>query len=623
MPYRTSNLKTIISKLTTINKAVLEMGKLAWQAQPVVFVSLTTLQIIQGITPVLTAWILKQIFDLLVDIFRDNSSAEFVQSLLPLLAIQAAITFFTQALGQANTYLNAEMGRKLHLKTQSIMYRRIADLDGLAYFENPEFHDTMRMATHGLYSGPSQILQIFTSAIRSLITLFSFLGVLFFLSPILALIVIVASLPQLIAQLKIGRQRFGLMHINTPKERKAGYLGQVLSSLNFAKEIRLFNLSDYFLNQFLDTTIEVQSTQRKQQLREIRWQLGLGILSSAVSSAAFIIVVLQAFEGRITLGDVTLYTSALASIQAAFSSIIFSIANLNESVLFFTRFKDLMALPPSLYVTQSPRPVPPLIYGIEFKNVSFRYSENHPWVLRDVELFLPRGKTLALVGLNGAGKTTLVKLLTRFYDPTEGQILWDGIDIREFDVKELRQRMGAIFQDFVRYDLTAQENIGLGNVEDIENLERIQQAATSVKVHDFIETLPQGYQTVLSRWLVEDGFGADLSGGEWQKIATARMFTRDVDFLLLDEPTAALDAESEYEIYRHFTTLVKDRTSLLISHRFSTVHIADLIAVLEDGSITEYGTHQQLLADAKTYAKLYNMQIEQYTIHDALEINYA
>jgi ATP-binding cassette subfamily B protein len=213
------------------------------------------------------------------------------------------------------------------------------------------------------------------------------------------------------------------------------------------------------------------------------------------------------------------------------------------------------------------------------RNVSFRYTEEHPWVLRELNLIIPAGKCLALVGANGAGKTTLVKLLTRLYDPTEGQILWDGIDIREFRPEELRSRIGAIFQDFMQYSLTAQENIGLGDVENIKNLSRIHNAAVKAGVHTAINNLPQGYQTILSRWLGDDDSGVDLSGGEWQKIAIARMFMRDADLLILDEPTSALDAQAEYETYNRFVNLMAKRTSLLISHRFSTVRMADTIAV--------------------------------------------
>jgi ATP-binding cassette subfamily B protein len=333
-----------------------------------------------------------------------------------------------------------------------------------------------------------------------------------------------------------------------------------------------------------------------------------------VAGGAFVVVILEALQGKISLGDVLLYTSAVTSIQAALSSLVFSVSNVNESVLFFTHFTSLMALPEPLVTSNSARPVPPLGSGIELRNVSFRYSDQHPWVVRNLSLSIPAQQCLALVGLNGAGKTTLVKLLTRLYDPTEGEILWDGIDLREFDPKELRERIAAILQDFIHYDLTAKENIGLGNIAQLDESASIHQAAKKAGIDCAIERLPLGYDTILSRWLVGDGIGADLSGGEWQKLGMARMFMRDAstDLLILDEPTAALDAQAEYDMYTRFVELTAGRTTLLVTHRFSTVRMANLVAVIENGSITEYGSHDALLSLEGTYARLHRMQAERY-----------
>lgn len=598
--------------ISEFKRTIYYMTWLAWQSQPHVFIALITLQALQGILPLFNAWITKSLFDLLALSVAGNRVIDFASSFIPLLMFQAVLAVTGQGLGSISAYLSSEMGRSLTLKVRATTYGKITTLNDLSYFENPRFHDTLQMASQGGSMGPGQMLNTLTRVLQSVITLVSFLGVLLIFSPLLALIVIVASLPQLLVQLKMGRQRFGLAYTISPKERKGFYLGNILSSVYYAKEVRLFNLGDFFLKQFLRITREVQDTQRQQQIRELRWQFGLGLLSTLVTSGAFAVVVMQAVAGQITLGDVTLYTGALGSVQGALSGLIYAFASLNESALFFSRYQELMALPPALKISQSPCAVPPLRESIELRGVSFRYTDDHPWVLKDVNLTLPAGECLALVGLNGAGKTTLVKLLTRLYDPSEGQILWDGIDIREFDPVELRQHMGAIFQDFVRFDLTAQENIGLGNVEKMDDLAQIEQSARAVGIHDTIEKLPGGYQAVLSRWLVEEGQGVDLSDGQWQKIATARMLMREAELLILDEPTAALDAEAEYEIYSQFTNLVRGRTSLLISHRFSTVRIADVIAVLENGRIIEYGSHADLMALGKTYARLYTMQAEQY-----------
>jgi ATP-binding cassette subfamily B protein len=576
------------------------------------------LELAQSFIPLGQAWITKLIFDLLAASFREGSATKLPSSLILLLVGQIVLATLSLGVGSVRGYLSSELGRHLNLKIQLSVYSKINNLHGLAPFEDPRVQNTIQLAAQGAQMGPNQALGILTSLLQSSVALVSFLGVLLAFSPLLAGLVALAAFPQLYAQIKLGRQRFGLAYENSPRQRLSGYYSYLLSAVSFAKEIRLFNLGKFFLGAYERLTRELNQTQRAQQLRELCWQSGLSLLSNLVSSGTFVVVILQAFAGKISLGDVTFYTSAVGSVQGALSGIVYAIANINESALFFSRYLDLLALPQPIVIPAEPRPSIPLNTGIELHNISFRYSAEHPWVLRNIDLKFPAGKCLALVGLNGAGKTTLVKLLTRLYDPTEGQILWDGIDIREFDPVELRGRMGAIFQDFVRFDLTAFENIALGDVSQLNNGSKPQaekmarEAARKAGIHETIEKLPQGYDTILSRWLAEDGKGVDLSGGEWQKIALARMFMRDADLLILDEPTAALDVQAEYDIYSRFVELMRGKTSLLISHRFSTVRMADVIAVLEDGRIIEYGGHKQLLARAGTYAKLYNMQADRY-----------
>jgi ATP-binding cassette subfamily B protein len=423
---------------------------------------------------------------------------------------------------------------------------------------------------------------------------------------------LLANLPRLIQQLNFGEQRVMLRRNMNPKERMSFYFSHLLSSIYFAKEIRLFNIGSYFLEHYLKLKQAMNNEQHKQEFREARANLGLSLLSTLVNTGTFAFVIYQAYVGQISIGDVMLYTAALGSIGGAIESIIQIFASINEQVLFFQHYAEFQNLKPDLSIANPPTPVPHLKERIELKGVSFRYTDDAPYILKHINLHIPAKRSLALVGLNGSGKTTLVKLLTRLYDPSEGQILWDGIDIREFDIDEYRQHIGAIFQDFVQYDLSARENIGLGDVKAVKNLVQIQNAAKKTRMHNFIHGLPEQYETILSRWLAEEGEGVDLSGGQWQKIAISRMFMRESDFMILDEPTAALDAEAEYEIFSQFAALVENRTSLLISHRFSTVRMADNIAVLQNGEIIEYGSHADLIALDQRYKDLYSKQAMQY-----------
>ncbi|MFN8491307.1 MAG: ATP-binding cassette domain-containing protein [Caldilineaceae bacterium] len=598
--------------LKALAQTIVEILGLVWQAYPLACAGSLLITVLQGLLPLAAAWVTKVLFDWLA--LRLGGAGVGSGPVIWLLIAQGILTVGMAMLPLVNHYWQAELGRRLTVRIQTLVYQKINSFTGLAYFEDPQIYDSIRLAQQGAEFSSGQTLPFLMQLLQNLVTLLSFIGVLFAFQFTLASLVLLAALPQLVAQLKLGQQRFRLAFDVSRDERRKPYYAFLLASVEAAKEMRLFALGPYFLTKLLDLYRRVHQEQRRQEQREVRWELGLSLLASSVATVAFVLIVQAAFGGRLTLGDITLYVSALAAVQSALNGLLSAIAGLHESVLFHSYFQALQALPPALTVEATPRPVPPLTVGIELRHVSFRYHPEQPWVLRDINLKIPAGSCLALVGLNGAGKTTLVKLLTRLYDPTEGQILWDGIDIREFDPALFRQRLGALFQDFMRYDLTVRENIGLGNLDQINDLAQIQKAAQQANIHDELLHLPQGYETELSRMFAEEGQGFDLSGGQWQKVATARLFNRQADLLILDEPTAALDAEAEYELYQHFTALLAGRTSLLISHRFSTVRMATTIAVLAEGRISEYGAHDQLLRLNGAYARLYNMQAESYCL---------
>lgn len=593
-------------------KTVAQMLKLVWQAYPLAYTGAISITLVQGLLPLGNAWVAKTLLDSVALKLSGNETISRNQ-LIILLAAQAVVITATSVLPHLSQYLSAESGRRLTELIQHKIYRKVNSFSGIAPFENPRTYDTIRMAQQGAEFSSTQLLPALMELIQSLVILTSFLGLLISFNLLLANLVLVSALPRFIAQLKQGQQRLDLSFDLSPIERRKFYYGFLLANAQSAKEIRLFGLGQYFLDRLLKLYQQAHRAERKQQQRELRWELGLSSLSSLVGTGAFITVVFTAFAGHLSgVGDIALYIAAVSAIQEALGQSVGSIANLGAGILFYSQFQKLLEMPSDLPIHPKPRPVPSLSSGLELRHVSFRYGDNLPWILRDVSLEIPAGECLALVGLNGAGKTTLIKLLTRLYDPCAGQILWDGTDIREFDPEEYRQKLGVIFQDYMRYDLSVRENIGLGDPTKLKFANWVERAARQANVHDQIMRLPQGYETELSRMFMEEGEGIDLSGGQWQKVATARMFMRDAELLILDEPTASLDPQAEYEAYRRFTELTAGRTSLLISHRFSTVRIADRIVVLENGQITESGTHETLLKNDRAYAQLYRVQAASY-----------
>jgi ATP-binding cassette subfamily B protein len=389
------------------------------------------------------------------------------------------------------------------------------------------------------------------------------------------------------------------------------YLVSLVTTDSFAKEVKLFGLGDYFIGRYRLIAQVFYDTQRSQLVRRYMTGFALGNLSTIVNSFTYLFIAVQAIAGNLTIGALVAYAQAATSVQNSIQSILSGFTGMYEHNLYLNNLTELMEKQPSMPVKDKPVPLPqPLAGEIRFENVSFAYPGSENQALNDLSFTVKAGETLAVVGRNGAGKTTLFKLICRLYDPTAGRILVDGVDIRELDLAELRAQIGAMFQDYVDYQATAAENIGLGNVSQIVDRDAVVSASKQAGSDELIAQLPAGYDTALGKWF---DAGVNLSGGEWQKVALARAFMRDAKILLLDEPTSALDAQAEYDLFERLHSLTRGRTAVYISHRFSTVRRADRIIFLEQGRLVEEGTHEELMALGGRYARLFRMQASAYT----------
>ncbi|MEH1166251.1 ABC transporter ATP-binding protein [Micromonospora sp. CPCC 205539] len=604
--------------------------RLCWRAGPGPAACQLVISGLAGLLPSGTAWLTKLLIDAL-------AAGQPTAVLLGWAGGLAAVGLTAGALPHLTGYLQAELGRRLDRLMQDQLYTAVNGFQGLSRFENPAFLDQLRMATQAAGGGLGPVTTGLFDTGRNMLALVGLLATLAVLSPVMAALVTVAAVPVLIARLSLSKRRVTLLAGLSATSRRQIFYSTLITDVAAAKEVRLFGLADFVRQRLLGELSTLHAGERRFDRRDALTQALLAVLSAAVAGLGLVWAAMSAADGRLSIGDVTAFVAAMAGTQVALIGLVDNLAVAHQALLLFTYHGAVTALPDDLTPpgraiadadADAEATLPALRHGVELRDVWFRYDENHPWVLRGVDLTIPYGTSVALVGLNGAGKSTLIKLLCRFYDPTRGEIRWDGVDIRDVPPAELRRRMGVLFQDFMNYDLTAAENIGMGDLAALADRNRITAAADRADAHTIIQGLPRGYDTMLSRIFFGPGDGDDpeagvaLSGGQWQRMALARTLLRDGrDLLILDEPSAGLDAQAEHEVHRRLREHRAGRTSLLVSHRLGAVREADLIVVLRDGRIVEQGRHEDLIAADEGYAQLFAVQASGYRAEGEVSIS--
>jgi ATP-binding cassette subfamily B protein len=588
--------------------------RLVWSTSAILTLLLGLLSLLQGFLPAISVSITALVIDSVVTAIRIHNTAPIW---LPV-GLQLGVTLLTSLLSTLSNTVQQLLQEQVANRVQLNILKKANTLD-LAFFENPEFYDKMRQAANqSSYQPVTMISQTFDLG-RTVVTLVSLIFLLLHLAWWLAIVALIVPIPAFFSSTRYGWRGYQLMRRQSPERRLMAYFVSLMTTDTYNKEVKLFNLGDFFIGRFWDLATRLYRQDRKLLLRRYSINFVWSGLTVVANSAIYLYVALQTVMGRISLGGLTLYTQTAVQVGQNFQGLLNGISSTYENTLYVNTLFEFLEYQPRIVSPPNPQPIDPpkKLEGldVEFRDVSFTYPGKDPETqaaLKHVSFTIRTGEAIALVGRNGAGKTTLVKLLTRLYEPDEGEILVGGRNIKEYDLKELREQVGVIFQDYVNYYMTAQENIGVGRVDKIEQRELVMSAASKSGANAVIERLPQGYDTMLGRWFKDLKDSTQLSGGEWQKIALARAFMRDARILVLDEPTSALDAQAEHEVFTRFRILTEGKTAVFISHRFSTVRLADRIFVIENGSIIESGSHHELIALNGRYAELFNLQAEAY-----------
>jgi len=580
--------------------------KIIWDSSPAVVTWGLALRAIAALSPLALLAVAKLIIDAVVTHLTHAASLR--SDFWWLVAIEFGLACLTSILNRIVDYCDTLLADKF-IRHISVRIMHHASRLDLASYEDPLFHDKLERARVQATDRLGMVQQL-GRLVQQVITTATLAASILLFSPWLLLVLIACVIPAFLGESHFAFLGYAQAFRQTPVKRQIDYLRFLGASKDSAKELKLFGLSKYLTDRFkkLSDDIFVQNVALAK--RRLFASALLSLLTTIGYYGAYAYVILETLQGKMTVGTLTFLTGAIAGASANLQMIFSTFSSIADQSLFLTDLLEFFAVRPTVYSKPNALKTPrPIREGIEFREVSFSYPGSDRPILRNLNLFLKPDERIALIGENGEGKTTIVKLLTRLYDPTAGQILLDGIDLREYDLDDYASNIAVIFQDFMRYDMTAWENIAVGQIGARENLAQVELAARKSLAEGVIKKLPNGYDQMLGRRFET---GVDLSGGEWQKVALARAYLRDAQILVLDEPTAALDARSEHEVFERFAELTKGKMALLISHRFSTVKMADRIVVLEKGVIAEQGRHEQLMAHGGRYAEMFELQASSY-----------
>ena len=589
--------------------------RLVWQTSPSLFAVSLALRLVRALLPVSMLYVGKLIVDEVVrlagaSLTLDGLSAwgDDLSALLWLISIEFGLAILSELLARATALADSLLGDLFTNETSVRLMRHAAALD-LAHFEDADFYDHLERARRQTTGRITLLSQILGQA-QDAVTIATLAVGLAAYAPLLLLLLIVALIPAFLGEAHFNAQSYSLAYSWTAERRELDYLRYVGASDETAKEVKVFGLNDYLAQRYHDLADAYYRANRTLAIRRASWGGVLSMVGSLGYYVAYAFIVYRTAAGAFSIGDLTFLAGSFGRMRNLLQSMLQTFSTVSGQALYLADLFSFFDIVPTVVSKPDAVPVPDVIQeGFRFEGVGFRYPGSDHWAVRDLSFTLRAGEALALVGENGAGKTTLVKLLARLYDPDEGRVLLDGVDLRDYDLDSLRAAVGVIFQDFVRYHLSAAENIAVGRIEERADRPRIETAAERSLADAVIASLPEGYDQTLGRRFKT---GTELSGGQWQKVALGRAYMRDAQLLILDEPTAALDARAEYEVFERFKDLTQGKTAVLISHRFSTVRMADRILVLEQGRVEEVGTHEELLANGQRYAELFELQAQGY-----------